>query len=124
MQMQDTIRKTMENVIIRSKKEVDAAMTTNIVETLPWIDYREAFERLEERGRAEGEAKGKAEGKAERDMEIALKAFGSLNLGESLTAITNTLKELGIPDNAIESARKQTEADRAQRAKGEPEPER
>jgi hypothetical protein len=25
-------------------------MTTNIVETLPWIDYKELYEKIEERG--------------------------------------------------------------------------
>ena len=105
MQMQDTIRKTMENVFIRSDLEVDFAMTTNITETLPWIDYREVFTKVEERG------------KAERDMEIALKAFSRLGRGRGVSSIVNTLKELDISDQIIESARKQSEAGRAQRAK-------
>ena len=79
--------------------EVDFDMTTNIMETLPWIDYEEIFTEIEERG--------KAEGKAERDMEIALKAFAGLDAGNSLTAIVNTLKELGIPDHVIEAVRRQ-----------------
>ena len=98
---------TIENAIIRSKEEVALTMTTNIVETLPWIDYREVFAKFEERGRATGRAEGKAEGKAERDMEIALKAFGQLHRGVSLSAIVDALKEYGIPDGVIESARKQ-----------------
>ena len=65
LQMQDTIRKTMENAIVKSGQEVDITMTTNITETLPWIDYRELFEKLEERSKAVGRAEGKAEGKAE-----------------------------------------------------------
>jgi len=104
VQMQDTIRKTMENTIIKSKQEVGFTMTTNIVETLPWIDYRAVFAQFEERG--------KAEGKAERDMEIALKAFGQLGSGKSLSAITGELKDFGIPDNIIEAACVQTGTDR------------
>ena len=102
--MQDTIRKTMENTIIKSKQEVGFTMTTNIVETLPWIDYRAVFAQFEERG--------KAEGKAERDMEIALKAFGQLGGGKSLSAITSELKDFGIPDDIIEAACVQTGTDR------------
>ena len=40
-------------------------MTTNIKETLPWVDYGEIFRKLEERGIAKGKAEGIAKGKAE-----------------------------------------------------------
>jgi hypothetical protein len=62
-QIEDTIRKTFENVVVKSEEEVGFVMTTNITETLPWTDYREVF--------AKSEAKGRAEGRAERDIEIA-----------------------------------------------------
>jgi predicted transposase/invertase (TIGR01784 family) len=88
LEMQDTIKKTMDNVIIKSKQqEVGKIMTTDIVETLPWIDYSEVCERIEEhaiaKGKAEGEAKGKAEGKAE---------------------IVRNLLALGFPVDAIQKA--------------------
>jgi len=47
-------------------------------------------------------------------MEIAIKAFSTFNLSMSIAEIINILKELGIPDDIIESARKQAEADLAQ----------
>jgi len=53
-QMQDTIRKTIENTVNKSKEEVDVTMTTNIIETLPWTDYKEFYEKIEERGKTEG----------------------------------------------------------------------
>jgi len=143
MQMQDTIRKTMENAIIRSKLEVDLTMTTDIMETLPWIDYREVFAKIEERGRNEGIAQGRNEGitqgisqgisqgitqgitqgMVKRDMEIALKAFGRLSNGGSLPSIISMLKEFDISDDIIESARKQAEAAYTQKAKKRVEPE-
>jgi predicted transposase/invertase (TIGR01784 family) len=72
---------TMENTIIKSKQEVGFTMTTNIVETLPWIDYREVFTKLEERGRTEG----KAEGKAEKQLEIA-RNLRNMGLGDDQIA--------------------------------------
>jgi len=33
------------------------------MDTLPWIDYRELFKKIEERGRTAGKAEGIAEGK-------------------------------------------------------------
>ena len=112
MQMQDTIRKTMENAIIKSKLEVDFTMTTDIMETLPWIDYREVFAKIEERGRNEGIN----EGITKRDMEIALKAFDGLYSGSSLSSIISMLKGFEISDDIIESARKQAEAAHAHQA--------
>ena len=123
MQMQDTIRKTIENAIIKSKQEVDFTMTTDIMETLPWIDYREVFTKIEERGRTEGRTEGKTEGKTERDMEIALKAFDRLNKGTSLSSIISMLKEFDISDEIIKSARKQAEVIHAQLAGKRSEPE-
>jgi len=109
MQMQDTIRKTIENAIIKSKQEVDFTMTTDIMETLPWIDYREVFAKIEERSLTQGITQGITEGRTARDMEIALKALGKLNHGSSLPAIISMLKEFDISDEIIESARKQVE---------------
>ena len=39
-------------------------MTTDIIDTVPWTDYRKLF--------SEYEAKGKVEGRVGRDMEIAM----------------------------------------------------
>jgi predicted transposase YdaD len=63
--MQDTVRKTMETAIAKSKMEVDFTMTTNIIDTIPWTNYREIFEKQEEQARAEGKAEGRVEGKIE-----------------------------------------------------------
>jgi transcriptional/translational regulatory protein YebC/TACO1 len=82
-------------------------MTTNVVETLPWTDYREFYEAREKFIREEGEARGEAKGIANAQLQIALKAFGNPNRNKKLTTIINTLKELGIPDDIIETARNQ-----------------
>ena len=124
-QMQETIRKTMENVIIKSEEEVGFIMTTSIIDTLPWIDYREVFEKLEERGRAEGEAKGRTEGeargRAERDMEIARISFEKLSHGRSLSTIVRELKSFGISDDIINAVRDEVEAGRS-KMRPDPEP--
>ena len=99
---------------------------------MPWIDYREVFTELEERGRAEGKiegkiegkVEGKIEGKAERDMEIAQNAFGKVKRGGNIATISSMLKDLGIPDDIILSVRKQTEADLARFPKERTAPER
>ena len=146
VQMQETIRKTAENIIIKSEQEGGFTMTTNITETLPWVDYREVFTKLEERGRAEGkaegeakgraegkaegEAKGRAEGKAEGEakgkaetqMEIAVKAFARLGRGKDPEAIAKMLQDLEIPAPVIEAAR--AEADRAAKERKSKAPER
>jgi hypothetical protein len=134
VQMQETIRKTAENIIIKSEQEVGFTMTTNITETLPWVDYREVFTKLEERGRAEGEAKGRAEGKAEgkaegeakgkaeTQMEISVKAFARLGRGKDPEAIAKMLQDLEIPAPVIEAAR--AEASRAVNERKSKAPER
>ena len=114
-------------------------MTTDIIETLPWIDYREVFAKIEERGRSEGITQGRKEGRKEgitqgitqgitegmnkRDMEIALKAFDGLYSGSSLPSIINMLKGFNISDDIIESARIQAEAAHTCQAGKRPEPE-
>jgi predicted transposase YdaD len=103
--MQETIRRIMENMIHKSGQEVDMTVTANIIETLPWIDYSEVFEKIEERGKAEG----KAEGFAEAQMKIALNAFERVKHGGNRDRIVETLKDLGIPDEVIRAAHKQTE---------------
>jgi hypothetical protein len=55
LQMQDTIRATAENTIIKSRLEVGLNMDTNVLETLPWIDYQEIFKKVEERAEARAE---------------------------------------------------------------------
>ena len=69
VQMQETISKTLDNVLAKSGMEVDEAMTTNIRETLPWVDYAEVFRKLEAQGLAEGLAEGEAQGKAQSDAQ-------------------------------------------------------
>jgi hypothetical protein len=129
LQMQDTIRKTIENTITKSEKEVGLIVTTNIVETLPWTDYREVFAKTEERGkaegrvegkaegRAEGKVEGRAEGKAERDVEIALKMFAQRKSGANQSSLIQAMKDLGFSDETIEAARKQHSEERAKAAK-------
>ena len=53
-------------------------------------------------------AEGKAEGITENQMNIALIAFQRLKRGRDLSDIVDMLKEFGIPDEIIESAKKQT----------------
>ena len=99
--------------------------TSNLVETLPWIDFSEVFAQLEERGRAEGEAIGRAEGRTERDMEIARKAFARTAKGASPAVISQTLMDLGILENIVTAARRQADVERAQSKKrDEPKSER
>lgn len=117
-QMQETIRKTIDNAIARSDEEVEVVMTTNITETLPWIDYNEVAEQLKELGRAEGMAEGRAEGKAEgkaegmaegkavREKELAIAAFSKFSGSTSAKDITDMLMKLGIPENTIREAAK------------------
>ena len=107
VQMEDTIHKTFDNVIIESKKEVGFEMTTNIAETLPWTDYGEIFAKAEEHGRAEG--------KAERDMEIALTLYAKHRFDTDYQPLIRMLKDIGISDDIIEAARIQYEAECAQK---------
>jgi len=89
LQMQDTIRKTIENVIVKSQEEVGAIMTTDILETIPCIDYLEVFAKIEERGRAEGKTEGMAEGKAEgKAEERSLIVKNAMQMNMSITDIT------------------------------------
>jgi hypothetical protein len=109
--MQDTIRAVIENTIAKSRLEVGFNMNTNIVETLPWIDYREVFQKIEERG------------KVTREMEIALSAFRQARPGS--TQIIETLRNFGISDDTIQNARNRVETERAgelrERKRSEPE---
>jgi hypothetical protein len=125
LQMQDTIRTIAENTITKSRLEVGLNMTTNILETLPWIDYQEVFQKLEERGKASGIAIGEERGrergiaigeergKAERDMEIAISAFRRSKPGSTL--MIDTLKDFGISDEVIKAAFRQVDAERAEK---------
>ena len=124
VQMEDTIRKTFENVISRSEKEVGFVMTTDITETLPWTDYRDVFAKAEERGKIEGIIEGEAKGRAKRDMEIALVMFRQHRPGTSYEAITRTLKDLGVSNETIEAAYKQYKAEYSRKMKQHSEPER
>ena len=82
-------------------------MTTDIVETLPWIDYREVFAEIEERGEAKG--------KAEMQVEIALKMFAQQS-GADQDVLIKAMKDLGISDAAIEAARIRHSIETAQQA--------
>jgi hypothetical protein len=115
LQMQNTIKETVVNTIKRSKLEVGLNMSTNIVETLPWIDYREVFQKVEERGRAIGEERGRAigeeRGKTTAQMEIALNAFRYAR--SSSPQVVETLQNFGVLDEIIDAARRQAEIERA-----------
>jgi hypothetical protein len=89
-------------------KEADMKMLTNIVDTFPWINYDEIFEKVETQGIVKGEAK--------RDRELALNAFTKWK-GLDAAAITENLKSLGIPDETIAEAQKQVQAERSRQAK-------
>jgi predicted transposase YdaD len=116
--------------------EVGFDMNTNIVETLPWIDYREIFQKIEERGEERGEKRGEKRGeergekrgekrgKVTRDMEIAMNAFRRARPGG--IEVAETLKDFGISDDIIMNARSQVEMERAEELseKKRPEPER
>jgi pimeloyl-CoA synthetase len=110
--MQDTIRAVIENTIAKSRLEVGFNMNTNIVETLPWIDYREVFQKIEERS------------KTAAQTEIALNAFRHAKPGGA--RVIETLKDFGISDDAIKNAYKQVETERAEKShdKKRSEPER
>jgi hypothetical protein len=109
LQMQDNIHKTAENVLHRSKlKGVDLTMATNVVETLPWVDYREVFKQLEERGRNEGIEKGRMA----MSLEIALNVFRESGKSPSVTTAAS-LRKLGISDNIIEEARAKYQSEMA-----------
>jgi hypothetical protein len=110
--MQDNIRAIAENTITKSRLEVGFNMDTNIPETLPWIDYREVFQQIEERG------------KTTAQMEIAMNAFRRAS-PSSIKAI-EMLKDFGIADDIIRDAHKQAEAERTGelRDKKRSEPER
>jgi hypothetical protein len=103
VEMQHTIRKVWDKCIERAGEEVDLEMTTNIVETLPWIDYEEVFRKLEERGRAEG----KAEGKAERDREFVRTMLARQKQGANPSLLMSVFRDLGISEEVVEEVRKQ-----------------
>ena len=108
IEMQETIRKTAENTIIRSGKEIMLDIDERFVETLPWIDFAPIIAELEERRKEEGKVEGLREGivlgKAERDQEIVKRAFAMegkafdrqfwLDLGISSQTIEKALKEV------------------------------
>ncbi|MCL2222686.1 MAG: hypothetical protein FWC20_09685 [Oscillospiraceae bacterium] len=116
VQMQENVRKIVDNIIAKSDKEVGAVMTTTIVDTLPWVDYKEVFDKLEERGKAEGMLEGKREGVLEgkregvlegmekRDFEISCKAFEKVGRGKSLATVKKELSDFGISNEIITKA--------------------
>ncbi|MDR1320294.1 MAG: hypothetical protein LBK56_02555 [Gracilibacteraceae bacterium] len=122
LQMQDTIKAVISNTITRSRLEVGFDMNTNLVETLPWIDYREIFQKIEERGEKRGEERGEKRGeergKATRDMEIALNAIRQVKPGRAVPI--ETLKSFGIAEDIIRNAQRQIETERAERRRSEP----
>jgi hypothetical protein len=113
LQMQDTIRKTMENILAGSEEKGVRIMASEVLETLPWIDYKEVFSKLEEKSKAEG----KAEGIEAAQKGIALNAFSKLIRNGNQKAVNDMLRDIGIPEGIIESARKEAEAGRENRTK-------
>ena len=102
--MRDTILEIMENITIKYKEEVDFTMTTDIVETLSWIDYREIFDKIEIRAKAEGEARGEARGKAEGKAEG--EKIGEIKGEIKVEKIGKLLmaRKLGLTDEQIAQA--------------------
>jgi hypothetical protein len=87
LEMQDTIRKTAENAMIRSKEaDIDMQSTVEILETIPWIDYSEAFEQQ----------------KLETQKEFALNSFRGADASPALTI--KFLRAAGVPDDVIRNA--------------------
>ena len=115
LDMSDTVRKTIENIIVKSEQEAGLIMTTDILDTIEWIDYSEVFKAVEERAKNEGIAEGM--------MEIAVKAFSTMKPDKSYQEIADMLKELGIPDEIIKAARNQVEAEHSQKVKSPSVPE-
>ena len=76
-----------------------------VLETLPWINYKEVFDKIEERGRVEGRAEGRAEGRMEVVMELLKRGDLAKNIA--------MLESLGFTDDFIRSAREQVEAELA-----------
>ena len=109
LQMQDTIRATIENTIKRTELETGYVMDASFVETLPWIDYNEVLQRVEERGKEEGINIGKAEGK----IEIALNAFRRAR--PDSVQVVELLRDLGVPDDIIGEARNRAETERVEK---------
>jgi hypothetical protein len=107
LQMQNTIKETVVNTITKSKLEVGLNMSTNIVETLPWIDYQEVFQKVEKRGETTAQAK------------IALNAFRHARPGS--TQVIEMLRDSGVSDEIIQNASKQVEAERSDKNRSEPE---
>jgi hypothetical protein len=90
-------------------------VTTNIVETLPWIDYGEVFRALEERagveeGWIDAWFDGYFEGRNTLGTEFAFKVLVSKTLGADISATIQILREVGISDKCIEAARRQMES--------------
>ena len=79
-------------------------MTTDILETLSWIDYDEVFERIEKRSRAEGITEGKAEGITQLQMEHAIRLLTIFQQQNDLETAYRVLNELEIPAHIIEAA--------------------
>jgi len=115
-EMQNIVREIAENTVQKSKMEVDLTMTTNIVETLPWVDYKEVFRKIEERG--------KAEGITEAQMQIALNLFNRRGKDTSKIELAKILRDQGISDEIIQSAIKQYEGELAKKQKKRSSPER
>ena len=121
-EMQDNIRKIAENAINRAKKEVGFTMDTDILETLPWIDFREVFEKIEERGEARGEMRGEERGKINAQNEIALNAFKRSSVSQSI--VVQFLKAAGISDEIIKSASQKAMSERSRQTRQHSDPER
>ena len=113
--MLDTIEKIKDKIISKSGLEVEDIMTTDILETLPVIDYPAIIKQIkaegeakgEARGEAKGEAKGKAEGKAEALLEVACNTFKQREKGIADSIIIENLLNIGIPEEIIRVAQNQ-----------------
>jgi hypothetical protein len=107
--MQDTIRETIDNAISRSGEEVRATMTEELLETMPWIDYRAVFKEIEERSEARGEARGEKTGTEkgirQNSLLTATNYLKTLGRGKSVAIQDIEMQSLGVPDDIIKAVR-------------------
>jgi hypothetical protein len=67
---------------------------------------------VEAKGKAEGKAEGIAEGIAENQLNIALVLFRSVKPGDDSRDAIKTARSFGIPEDIIQAAKEQAEAER------------
>jgi hypothetical protein len=108
IELYDTIYMTVQNIAATSDvKDANITVNTKLVDTFPWINYDEIFEKLKH--------ESKTEGKTERDMEHALNAFKDGSIDPAL--VVKLLKIQGIPDETIAEAQKHVQTEHQRQAR-------